>query len=198
MKQAFMMLGYTVVLLLLSGCSDEGNMKENTIKTADMSQRESGVIGQVSDFYFLYDFSVGDTFNSVSVWAESYEKGKKSEVVLGPLSTDLQEKEGYLFFSKNKAPGNAKESLFNLGIGEGGDVSFFSSEAGNAHSNHIQTDFAVEGFTIEGKHILGAYASSDEDSLSSISLDPERDLEEQLGELDRYESVYVFMAEFKK
>ena len=200
MKQACILLGFAGVLFLLPGCSDQESLKENTIKTADMSQRESGVIGQVSEFYFLYDFSADEAFNSISVWAETYEKGEKSEVVLGPLSTDLQEKEGYLFFSKNRAPDNAEEALFNLGIGEGGSVSSgnFTIESKQAYSAHIQTDFAEEGITIEGKHILGAYASLDENSLSSINLDPERDVEEQLGELDRYESVYVFLAEFKK
>ena len=204
LKHARLLLGFAGAFLFLSGCSDHESLKENTIKTAELSQRESGVIGQASDFYFLYDFSAGEAFNSVSVWAESYEKGKKSEVVLGPLSTDLQEKEGYLFFSKNRAPENAEESLFNLGIGEGDSVSsgnytaYFTSEAEKAHVAQIKTDFAEEGITIKGKHILGAYTSSDENSLSSISLDPERDVEEQLEELEGYKSVYVFMAEFKK
>ena len=200
MKYARALLGFASALLLLSGCSEKGSLEENTIKTADMSKREKAVIGQASEFYFLYNFAVDETFDSLSIWVESYENGKKSEAVYGPVTTELQGKDGYIFFSKNKEPEQAEESLFNLGMGdEGGDSSaHYTADAAKVDFAHMKQDFAEEGISIEGKNILGVYASTEDNSLTSISLDMERDAEEQLEGLEGYESVYVFMAEFKK
>ena len=200
MKYTHALLGFAVALLLLSGCSGNGSLKENTIKTADMPKREKAVVSQASEFYFLYDFAVDETFDSLSIWVESYENGKKSEAVYGPVTTELQGKEGFIFFSKNKEPEQAEESLLNLGMGdESGDSSaHYTADAAMVDFAHMKQDYAEEGIPIEGKHILGVYASTDNNSLMSISLDTERDAEEQLEGLAGYESVYVFMAEFKK
>lgn len=185
----------------LTACS-HSDSDSNTISESDLSQREDAILATTSNQAFVFDFDMDSAYKEASVWIEKYEAGKLVNDKLNQLTTQIEDKGSIIFTASNK---RNKENLqmFNTGISTNGSTastSFIDQDSPDLEdmSGLWGTSLSEDKTLPEGEIVLANISYSDEDSISSLSINFYDKPEKLLDELEKHDVSYLLKAEFKK
>ncbi|MFJ7933823.1 hypothetical protein [Sporosarcina sp. NPDC096371] len=197
MKKLFLFVALSV--LVLSACANNDS-QSNTISTVELTERENAILTITSDKSFVFDFDIDSEYKELSVWVEKYEFGKLVDDKINSIITPV-ETSGSIVFATSKWDGSVKHQAFNIGISSNGSTGSSSNLIENLTGldkmSSVWGDFLEENKSIEGELVLASICySSDDSGMSSLSNDFYNDVEGHMGELDKYDVVYLLKAEF--
>ncbi|MBM7869979.1 hypothetical protein JOC70_001449 [Clostridium pascui] len=172
--------------LYFQGCNSNNTGKENKtdivkssgeIVETKLTDREKELLqGLDIDKYFIFDANIKDKkIGSLELWVDYYEKGSFKNKCFG-LKNDIQlpkEKNIKMIFSTQKFMGNKSEEKWTF--------STSSNRSGGKGSTNIKVSESIRGLTwasiqkseivTEKEMILAAIAGTEENGMSSISID---------------------------
>lgn len=212
--------------LLLSACTNEtitenGNSHEdirteveptNTIVNSELTERERAILHTLSDESLVFDFNVDSDYTEARVWIEKYEYGELAEYNVGDISMEISET-GYIVFGSSDFYDTQNEILFYIGLSSNltsasgtipDTVSSDESDTSEIDDDEVSTGIIWENTASsdeidlsDGEIILGSliYANMD-DGISSLTRDFYADVEGNIEQIEEYEGVYLFKAEF--
>lgn len=189
------------VLFSFASCKDSDNSNvenKNKIFYSEMTQEEKDIVSLigVNSNIAIYDYLVDDTYNSVSIWLETYEDGKLIATG-GKMSLDIQEREGRIAINANKNP-NYKWILSHengVGIGSGSFDTKNDFETDSNYSMSYGTSNKPISIDNDKEIILAQYLFEDNDSISVYDNQYYMDHPEVLEE---YDYVYLIKCKFSK
>lgn len=190
-----MILPMLTLISLMSACSN------NTIAEAELTSREDYILMTTADQSFVYDFNLGNESKEAEIWVERYEFGELVEPSVSKMWTDV-EGEGFILFSLSDTHVNSNEKRIEMGIfGESGGGSGTSIDeiiaqevdGGMTTWQSVVTD-AVN--ISEGDITLGSLSISTSDSMKTLSPEFFEDIEGNSQEIQDYDVVYIFKANF--
>ena len=198
MKRTLTILLSALLLFILSACDDSNS---NTVSVAELTDRERTILLSSSDKSFVFDFNINKEYKEVTVWIEKYESGNLVEDKIADLTAQV-DGDGSIIFTTPKLNDNQKQTTFNIGIsGKDGDS---SSSAFDPKSNEVDDMssvwgyFAGENTIIEGETVLASICYSNDGRMNSLSADFYQDVAGHINELEKYDVVYLFKADFIK
>ncbi|MFJ8235438.1 hypothetical protein ACIQ34_06755 [Ureibacillus sp. NPDC094379] len=201
MKRTLTILISALLLFILSACDDNNS---NTISVAELTDRENAILSSSSVGSFVFDFNIDKEYKEVTVWIEKYESGNLVEDKIGELTTQV-EGDGSIIFTTSKTNYSQKQPTFNIAISSKEGVSFVSSiSAFDQNSNSLDDmssvmgPFPKENTFIEGEVVLGSICYSKDGIMNSLTADFYQDVDGHINELEKYDVVYLFKADFIK
>ncbi|WP_143242224.1 hypothetical protein [Bhargavaea cecembensis] len=184
-----------VLVIVLSACSKAGT---NTIKPADLSDRESAILSTFSDGQMVFDFKLDADFKNVTVWVEKYESGQLVNEHLAQLGGPA-EQNGTIIF------GNAaieEKNVFYLGIQSGGNTGSsinIDDEAIDLDKlSSISGPFTGSEEWSGQERVLGDLCYSNKSSMRTLTPEFYEDPESHLDEIKPYEVVYLLKAKAER
>lgn len=189
------------VLFSFASCKDSDNSNvenKNRIFYSEMTQEEKDIVSLigVNSNIAIYDYLVDDTYNSVSIWLETYEDGKLIATG-GRMSLDIRERDGRIAINANKNP-NYKWILSHEnggGIGTGSFDTKNDFETDSNYSMSYGTSNKPISIDNDKEIILAQYLFEDNDSISVYDNQYYMDHPEVLEE---YDYVYLIKCKFSK
>jgi len=193
------LVGCFLPLLLLSAC----NYSNNTIKIAELTDREDAILAISSDTSFIFDFEVDDSYEQVVIRIEKYTDGEFVEVVSESGGT-IYDSGSIIFTTTDAVTDNGDPLLRQINVG-------ISSNDGhtNVRNSHDISDDQMEDYgtlwgqlfedskEIDGEMVLAYLAHSSANPVSTLSVDFYDNPTANMDELNQYEIAYLIKAEFK-
>lgn len=188
---------------LVSACSNgSATARSNTIAEAELTSREEYMLLTTSEHSFVYDFTLDSDHKEASIWVEKYEFGELTEPSVSRMWTEV-EGSGFILFSVSDTHVNPNEKSIKMGLfGESG------GGAGTSIDNVLAQEWETEMSTwesvvtdkirfTEDEIILASLSiSMGGESMQSLSSEFYEDINGNLHEIENYEAVYIFKAEF--
>ncbi|RHW38198.1 hypothetical protein D1B33_04735 [Lysinibacillus yapensis] len=201
MKRTLTILISALLLFILSAC-DDSNSNSNTISVSELTDRENAILSSISDQSFVFDFNVDEEYTEVTVWIEKYEFGNLVEDKVSKLMTQVEgDGDGSIIFTTPKTNDSQKQLTFNSAISSKGGVSsiraFDPNSNGLDDMSSVWGTFPEEKAIIEGEIVLGSISYSNEGRMNSLTNDFYQDVDSHINELEKYDVVYLFKADFK-
>lgn len=199
MKRLSFLVVIILVISLIAGCSTKGNTSKestNLLSSDELSKEERGILDTV-DFngdIEIYNYEVDETFNSMSIWLEVYEKGaliseqnrmtSKMSSNKGGISLVVNKKPQYQWKISNSNTGRSSSYLFKT------DGNFESSEVYSVSSGKLNEPVEIVS---DGEIVLKTYLFSDSDTVTIYGNQYYVDYPEFLNE---YDYVYLLKCQF--
>ncbi|WP_163527206.1 hypothetical protein [Halobacillus ihumii] len=194
MRKLFGVLIFALMIFVLGACSS--NSKANTISAADLSERESAILSTASEHSFVFDFHLASESKKVSVWIEKYKDGELVDDKLNKLSL-MAEGNGAIIFTTPKEKGEEKKRTFNIGISSNGSTgSTVRLDNDVDQKLSFSGSFKINEKSVEEEEAVLAGIIYSEDKKDTISL--RSSFYEDPSELQKYDVVYLFKAEFQE
>ena len=182
-----------LLLFILSAC----NNNSNTISVAELTEREVAILDSTSNHSFVFDFNLDKEYKEVTVWIEKYESGNLVEDKIGEFTTNVED-DGTMIFTTAKT----NPTQFNIAINSkegGGSVNAYDQNTNNLDDRaNVQSYFKGENISIEEEIVLGSICYPKDRNMNSLSSDFYEDVDGHLNELEKYDVVYLFKADFIK
>lgn len=198
MKRTLTILISALLIFILSACDDNNS---NTISVAELTDRENAILSSSSDNSFVFDFNIDKEYKEVTVWLEKYESGNLVEDKIGDLTVQV-EGDGSIIFTTSKTNNSQNQSTFNIAISSKAGVSSINVFDQNSYSlddmSSVWGPFPRENTFIEGKVVLGSICYSKDGMMNSLTDDFYQDVDGHINELEKYDVVYLFKADFIK
>lgn len=196
MKKAVSLLLMVLLLALSSGCGAH----KNTITTVTDLGRAQAVISAACETAFLFDFDVGDSYNWITVSADEYRLGQKTEPY--KLSCGVSGKGSILIFTTKADDAEVPQKLV-LNVSGGGALASSSAAFDAKFDSPGNVGRATEvdpGSTIpaSGSKVLGYIQYSTNGVLFPLTPEFFDNYPDTLAEFKRDNLYYVFRCEFTK
>lgn len=195
---------WAMVLLLtslMSACTNvAGGTKENTIREAELSDREQAILTTTSERSLVYDFNMDISKKVAHVRIEKYEFGNLVEEDFVHTSTEIEET-GSIVVTNTNSMADQNQILLNVGIASNdstGALKTYDEINNEMAGASIHENAAADGIDYsEGEVIIGSFAYSwDESGMSSIPQSFYEDPEANVQEIEEYELLYLIKASF--
>ncbi|MGD7044646.1 hypothetical protein [Jeotgalibacillus proteolyticus] len=190
-----LLISLLAAIPLLNACNEE---ELNTVRKAELSDREMSILSVSSTDYTIFDFSAGDEVSEVNVWIEEYENGEFIKNV-ADISVPVSN-EGFIVFSSNDVyMDDPDKNLLSINLGVtnedgSGSTSFKVEPPENA--SRISGDYLDETLPFEGEMVLSYFAYSNDDIVSSLAESYFEDPDGNTELLKQYDAVYVMKGKF--
>lgn len=193
MKRIFFVF---ILVFILSACGSEAG--ENTVKPAELSDREEVMMKTLANTSFIFDYDLASDVSEVRVWAEKYEAGKLVDEHMVDLMTETSESKGWVVIGT--VQGDSEEKIQQHHIGIGDKSGHGSTILREALSEEVSEMMSVWGDLEESRSfatgeeiILATVAHTSADaSISSISSEFYEGAEVDREKLAEYDFVYVY------
>ncbi|MBM7610126.1 hypothetical protein JOD29_003405 [Lysinibacillus composti] len=200
MKRTLAILASALLLLIISAC-DDSNSNSNTISVSELTDRENAILSSSSDKSLVFDFNINKEYKEVTVWIEKYEFGNLVKDKLSELTMQV-EGDGSIILTTPKTNYSQNQPIFNTAISSKEGVSTRSAFDPNSDDlddmSIVWGPFPTENTIIEGEVVLGSICYSNEGRMNSLTADFYQDVEGHINELEKYDVVYLFKADFIK
>lgn len=200
MKRTLTILASALLLFILSACNDS-NTNSNTISVAELTERENAILSSSSNISFVFDFNIDKEYKEVTVWIEKYELGNLVENKLSELTMQV-EGDGSIIITNPKTTYSQNQPIFNSAISSKEGVSTISAFDPNSNGlddmSSVWGPFPKKRNIIEGELVLGSICYSKAGIMKSLTADFYQDVDGHINELEKYDVVYLFKAEFIK
>ena len=190
---------WSVLLLLLSACSNREADDNNTIAAAELSEREKTLLhATAGNILFIYNLSL-ESQGVLDVWVEKYEYGELIEEKIGNVGAAVNEN-GQILVALIEVP-QSKETIVRIAIIN--DTGYESNEGlialPDIGAYGYGTLISSEGTTLKKDMAIGQLIYSGESNFFKTSM-------ENLGnnpvtiikELKDRPEVYLIRSSFKK
>jgi len=198
MKRTLTILASALLLFILSAC-DDSNSNSNTISVSELTDRENAILSSSSDKSIVFDFNIDKEYKEVTVWIEKYEFGNLVEDKLSELTMQV-EGDGSIILTTPKISYSQNQPIFKSAISSKEGVStrsaFDPNSDGLDDMSSVWGPFPTENTIIEGEVVLGSICYSNDGRMNSLSADFYQDVEGHINELEKYDVVYLFKADF--
>lgn len=195
--------GFTLLalLLILAACTNT-DAPLNTISVAELTDRENAILSTTAEQSFIFDFSVDDEYEEISVWVEKYEFGQLVKDYTSEMTTTVED-DGFIIFTTSKTVDESSEKTFNIGVGDQNGSSSIINIDKNAADLHempsVWGNFSESKALNEKESALASIGySSNASGISSFSNDFYDDMEAYMDKLATYDVAYVLKAKLKK
>ncbi|WP_153732821.1 hypothetical protein [Sporosarcina obsidiansis] len=200
MKKQILLLCLSFVLIL-SACA---TAESNKLTIPELTDREKQILATSSNQGFVFDYSADQTYTSISMWLDKYEKGKKTAEPINLLSIPLPGKstKGTMILTLTEI--NDQQLLFSTSISDtNGSVGTHVQDAkpGGENLAMLWGTNPKENLSLSEEMLPASiiYTDSTEGvSTSSLSSDFYEKMEDHMDELKEYDVVYLLRASFKK
>lgn len=203
---AFILLSLIIIVLTVSCSSDMPVTKLaiNSVETTKLTEREKQLIAIGNDGYYTFDYRVGDQYNWVEVWVDSYEFGKKVSGG-GGLSSGLSQDKAGMIVATIKEQEDQKHTWTIAQILNGSTMfnSFTLENDVNSQSCAKATQAITEPVSIDGRDeiTLGSICYADQTKpvgIRPLSGEFYNNPEEHLDEIKAYDLVYLIKIKFSE
>ncbi|WP_301108777.1 hypothetical protein [Sporosarcina sp.] len=183
-------------VLVLSACAATDT---NKLTIPELTDREEQIIQTAADQVFVFDYTADQTYSSISLWMDKYEKGEKIGGPLSELSVPLpgESTNGTLVMAVK--PSNDK-LLFSASISGAGLTS--EDQLPDLEIKAVMTELNPrEGLPLAENMLLGTLIYTDGSEgviVSSLSGDFFEQKDGYLEKLKEYDTAYLLRASFKK
>lgn len=201
LKKLLVVLMFLCVLTL-SACKSN-NSKANIISAVDLTEREDTIISTISNHSFVFDYTVDTAYKEVALWVDKYELGELTEEKLGHMTTQIDKDSGTMILATPRAGDEKNQQTYYIGVGEQDMTSsVIFTDGERSDTENFATVFGQltgEKSISNGENVLATIAYSDNEfGTSSVSNDFYQDPKSHIDELNKYNIVYLFKAEFRK
>ncbi|MDG5472800.1 hypothetical protein P6709_13665 [Jeotgalibacillus sp. ET6] len=190
-----LLISLLAAIPLLNACNED---EMNTVRKAELSDREKSILSASSNHYSIFDYTAGDEFSELNLWIEEYENGELIKNVANVIVSVSEE--GSIIFSSNDVYlEDPDKSLLSINLSvtnEDGNGSTSFTVEPPEDSSRISAEYGEETLPIEGEIILSYFAYSNDDIVSSLAESYFEDPDANAALLKQYDAIYVMKGKF--
>ncbi|HEX3037437.1 MAG TPA: hypothetical protein VHO94_00400 [Oscillospiraceae bacterium] len=200
MKRIFSLLIGVLLTLSLTSCAIWQTADKNTISPTQLTDREKSLLSLTDNQCFVFDINVDESYNSVTVWEERYEYGKKVSEACNLSTGIVQNKKNMLFALISKSDDkNADWSIAASTDGSTASAKFTEAFSGSMTSKMTGMN-NLKKIPITSNEIVLAYICYNDKNKGMASLSEEffKNPAKNMKEIADYQLVFLLKCKFSK